>query len=160
MVFCPDWLLGVAGAEIAKRYVSGSLPIEVFCTKYSERMLEYYEDTSEEKLKRIAVEMLQFVAEIEHEDFTGLAHSFCHNRVTQERPGKPRKFRTMFRSALDPVREEVPVEEIVKTFRAFVFTLRATPSLAAPKDWQLQDVADLDWFATLMGEEVSVFDSI
>ena len=70
-----------------------------------------------------------------------LAIGFCYNKITFEQPNKPRKLKGIFGSADEPVKaREHSAEAAVKSFKAYVYSLRNQVVELAPVGWKLAEV--------------------
>ncbi len=76
-----------------------------------------------------------------------------------EGPGRPRKLKSMFGSIEQGAKApEINVAEAAKTFRAYVFALRASTAPSAPSGWRLEEQEHLPNFNEIVMRSVSVLD--
>ncbi len=156
----PDWVIAILSAEAARRYIFSDLPLDGFAKKFSEVASRHYDDCSTEKITLCAEEILRFVSEIEDVDFDFVSVGFTRHTAMFDHDGSERRIKTMFRSAYTPAKSETPADVVVKMFRVFLFRIRTNPELAAPAGWTLNQVADIDWLAACVTQEVTLFDVI
>ena len=65
----------------------------------------------------------------------------------------------LFNSALAAPKNETSVDEVLKSFRTFTFTVRSNPNLLAPKGWSISQTADIEWLTEIFDQRVRVTDS-
>jgi len=104
--------------------------------------------------------MLRFLDELDAgETAAPLAAGFCYNKITFEQPNKPRKLKGMFGSADEPVKtREHSAEAAVKSFKAYVYSLRNQVVELAPAGWKLADVEDSEVLQKLAKQTLSPLD--
>lgn len=159
--FCPEWLFGAVTALIGHRFISSSLPLSPFAAKYAQILSEKYAAVPPEMLENAAEEFLRAIIEVQSEDADTILNAFAYNRLLVLPNGEMRKFKGLFSNALDGSKEcEYSAEQAVKTFKPFIYMLRAKPTLAAPAGWTWNSIDDGDWVRTLPDQEVSILDSL
>ena len=159
--YCPEWLFGAVSALVGNRFISSSLPIEPFAVKYSQILSEKYVPIPDTMLLSAAEGFLRAIIEANSEDADVILHSFAYNRLMILPSGESRKFKGLFSSALDGSKEcEYSAEQAVKSFKPFVYMIRAKPALAAPAGWTWDDIEDGDWLRGIQDIEVSILDSL
>ena len=65
MPHCPSFMFDVASARAAAEFLSSEIGLEAHSQKYSNGLLEIYEDVTLDDINFAAEGMLQFLAEIE-----------------------------------------------------------------------------------------------
>ena len=159
MGFAPSWVLGVTCGIITNRYVIGDLPLQAYTNKFSKGLLETYSDASSDKLMTITEEMMQFLASIEGDTALLINMAYIFNIVNFDENGGKRKMKGLFKSALAATKKETSVDEVLKSFKAFTFTVRSNPNLLAPKGWSITQTADIEWLTEIFDQRVRVTDS-
>ena len=68
---------------------------------------------------------------------------FTHNRVFFEAPNKPRKLKGLFGLAEEPTKDcEYNATAAVKSFKAYIYSLRNNIVEMAPSGWSLSEVGE------------------
>ena len=84
---------------------------------------------------------------------------FCYNKINFEQPNKARKLKGIFGSADEAVKvREHSAEAAVKSFKAYVYSLRNDVVGLAPAGWKLADVTDSEVFQKLANQNLSPLD--
>ena len=104
--------------------------------------------------------MLRFLDELDAgEAAAPMLMGFCYNRVSFEQQNKPRKLKGLFGSADDPVKgHEHSSDAAIKSFKAYVYSLRNEVVQLAPDGWTLADVKDSDVLQKLTNQNLSPLD--
>lgn len=158
--FCPEWLFGAISALVGNRFIASNLPITPFASKYARILSEKYVAIPEEMLMSSAEGFLRVIIEANAEDADLILNAYAHNKLMILPNGDTRKFKGLFSHALDGSKEcEYSAEQAIKSFKPFVYMLRAKPTLAAPAGWRWDDIEDGDWLHGLPDIEVSIMDN-
>ncbi|MBO6898110.1 MAG: hypothetical protein JJ868_12120 [Shimia sp.] len=160
MSYAPDWVLHAVCSTIATRFVEGNLPIEAFANKMSKSLLKTYADCKPEKLYGISEAMLFFLAELEEEETLPYCSGFLYNSICFEKSGRPRKMRGLFFDPLASARELTKSQTVVTSFKAFVFRMRNDVSLAQPKAWRLDEIAEIKSLTDILNTPVTFADAL
>ena len=67
--------------------------------------------------------------------------------------------RDRFKSALAAQKKEVPIDDVLKLFKTFAFSMRSNPELLAPKGWNISQTADIEWLTEIFDQRVRITDS-
>jgi hypothetical protein len=160
MAFAPKWVIGSCCGTIIDRYVSENMPIMAFANRFSKSLAEKYTDTDGDKLLAISEEMMQFLVTLEDEDALILNHSYIYNTITFNPDGSKRKMKSLFSSAFVPQHSECSVDEVLRSYKAFIFALRSGTDQLAPDEWTISHVKDIDWLIDLTQQKIAITDSI
>ena len=88
-----------------------------------------------------------------------MATGFCYNKIMFEQPNKPRKLKGIFGAADEPVKtREHSTDAAVKSFKAYIYSLRNQVVELAPAGWKLADVEDSEVFEKLASQNISPLD--
>ena len=160
MPHCPSFLFDVASARAAAEFLSSEIGLEAYSQKYSEALLEIYEDVTSDDISFAAEGMLQFLVDIEAgESAVQLLHSFTYYRIYFEGPNRQRKLKPLFGTIEDPIKvKDWSKENAPKAFRAFVFGLRSNTVPNPPKGWHLESEESTPLLAKLAAEQLSLID--
>ena len=127
---------------------------------YATTLSEFYQPIAAEEIADVIGSMLRFLDELDAgEAAAPMVLGFCYNRVSFEQPNKPRKLKGLFGSADEPAKgREHSADAAVKSFKAYVFSLRNQVVELAPVGWKLADVEDSDVLQKLTNQNLSPLD--
>jgi hypothetical protein len=158
--YCPEWLLSATVAVAAERFIASPLSLELFAKKYAQVLSEKYAEISPDLIEQSVEGFLRVLADAEADNADVVLRSYAFNRITLKANGEARRMRGMFSSELDGTRtEDYSVDQIIKAFRPFFFTLRSKPSMMAPATWSWQQIENGEWIIDLPDVEVSLLDT-
>lgn len=162
-MYCPDWVFDVAAAKTASEFLAGVIGLESCAQKYATGLSEAYKDVTQEKIQLAANEMLAFLSEVEAGDAAvKLLDDFCYGRMYFETANKPRRLKPLFGKLEDPVKAPVPklAETSVKSFKAYVFSLRSNVAPKPPAGWSLETDEHLVLLPKIVKKSISPLDSL
>jgi hypothetical protein len=104
--------------------------------------------------------MIRFLDELDAgETAAPLVTGFCYNKIAFDQPNKPRKLKGLFGSADEGVKaREHSAENAVKSFKAYIYSLRNDVVGLAPTGWKLSDVEGSDVFHKIASQNISPLD--
>ena len=160
MSFCPKWVFEAACAAAAAEYLGRQLDLNTVATGYATTLSDFYQPIAAQEVAGVIEPMLRFLDELDAgETAAPLATGFCYNKITFEQPNKPRKLKGMSGSADEPVKtREHSAEAAVKSFKAYVYSLRNQVVELAPAGWKLADVEDSEVLQKLAKQSLSPLD--
>jgi len=160
MSFCPKWVFEAACAAAAADYLSRQLDLSTVANGYAATLSEFYQPIAAQEVAGVIELMLRFLDELDAgETAAPLATGFCYNKIMFEQPNKPRKLKGIFGAADEPVKtREHSTDAAVKTFKAYVYSLRNQVVELAPAGWKLADVEDSEVFEKLASQNLSPLD--
>ena len=160
MSFCPKWVFEAVCAASGAEFLSTKLDLNTVSNGYAAVLSEFYQPVNPKEIATVIDAMLRFLDELNAADTAAtVLTGFCYDKITFEASNKPRKMRGMFGFADDPVKvREHGAETAVKSFKAYVFSLRNDITGLAPLDWNLTDVEDSNVFAKLANQKLSPLD--
>ena len=160
MSFCPKWVFEAACAAAAAEYLSRQLDLSTVANGYAATLSKFYQPIAAQEVAGVIEPMLRFLDELDAgETAAPLANGFCYNKIRFEQPNKPRKLKGMFGSADEPVKSrEHSTDAAVKSFKAYVYSLRNQVVELAPAGWKLADVEDSEVFEKLASQNLSPLD--
>jgi hypothetical protein len=75
------------------------------------------------------------------------------------KPVKKRKMKGLFKSALAAQKKEVSIDDVLKSFRTFAFSMRSKPNLSAPKGWNISQTDDMELLTEIFEQRIRITDS-
>ena len=142
MAFCPKWVFEVACGAAAADFLSNEIDVSTVASAYSKVLAEFYEPISPDEFSQFIATALQFLDELSAgETAAPVLTGFSHNKATFEASNKPRKLRGLLGSADDPVKNrEYGAAVAIKSFKAYVYSLRNNVVELAPLGWSLRNM--------------------
>ena len=149
-------------AQTAMEYLSGSSPIDSIARKYARGLSSEYNEVHSGYISSIAESKLRTLSEIEAaENATLILNAYIFRRFKYHRDNKPRKITGMFKSEFSGVKTPLPEEkEMVKMFKAFIFSIRSNVYNYAPTSWTIMAEPEAGWLGELVAEPASIFDGL
>ena len=160
--FCPLWIASIVTTHSAMDYLTGSSPLDAISKKYARGLSSTYNEIHPGYISSIAEEKLRTLSEIEAaENATLILNAYIFRRFKYHRDNKPRKITGMFKSEFSAVKTPLPEEkEMVKMFKAFIFSIRSNVYNYAPTSWSIMAEPEADWLGELVAEPASIFDGL
>lgn len=161
-MYCSDWMFDISVGQVAAEFVSGDVGLEMLAKKYADGLSTHYHPIDLTELSGPAEELLLFLAEVEAGDMAvELIKDFSYFRLYNEGVNRPRKMKLMFGTIEDPVKVQAySGQDMLKSFRAYVFGLRSDTVPRAPAGWSLETEESLVHFKELVSKKISFLDSI
>ena len=160
--FCPLWIASIVTAHSAMDYLTGSSPLDAITKKYARGLSSEYNDVHPGYISSIAEDKLRTLSEIEAaENATLILNAYIFRRFKYHRDNKPRKITGMFKSEFSGAKTQLPEEkEMVKMFKAFIFSIRSNVYNYAPTSWSIMEEPEASWLGELVAEPASIFDGL
>ena len=160
--FCPLWIASIVTAHSAMDFLTGSSPLDAITKKYARGLSYEYNDIHPGYISSIAEDKLRTLSEIEAaENATLILNAYIFRRFKYHRDNKPRKITGMFKSEFSGAKTPLPEEkEMVKMFKAFIFSIRSNVYNYAPTSWSIMEEPEASWLGELVAEPASIFDGL
>ena len=160
--FCPLWIASIVTAHSAMDFLTGSSPLDAITKKYARGLSSEYNDVHSGYIYSIAEDKLRTLSEIEAaENATLILNAYIFRRFKYHRDNKPRKITGMFKSEFSGAKTPLPEEkEMVKMFKAFIFSIRSNVYNYAPTSWSIMEEPEASWLGELVAEPASIFDGL
>ena len=160
--FCPLWIASIVTAHSAMDFLTGSSPLDAITKKYARGLSSEYNDVHPGYISSIAEDKLRTLSEIEAaENATLILNAYIFRRFKYQRDNKPRKIMGMFKSEFSGAKTPLPEEkEMVKIFKAFIFSIRSNVYNYAPTSWSIMEEPEASWLGELVAEPASIFDGL
>ena len=160
--FCPLWIASIVTAHSAMDYLTGSSPLDAITKKYARGLSSEYNDVHPGYISSIAEDKLRTLSEIEAaENATLILNAYIFRRFKYHRDNKPRKITGMFKSEFSGAKTPLPEEkEMVKMFKAFIFSIRSNVYNYAPTSWSIMAEPEAGWLGELVAEPAAIFDGL
>ena len=160
MSFCPKWVFEAASGAACGDFISRQIDLATVSKSYSTVLSEFYQPVAPEEISGVIEPIVRFLDELDAgEAAVPMLTGFCYNKINFENPNKPRKLKGIFGSADEAVKvREHGAEATVKSFKAYVYSLRNDVVGLAPAGWKLADVAESEVFQKLANQNLSPLD--
>ena len=160
--FCPLWIASIVTAHSAMDYLTGSSPLDAITKKYARGLSSEYNEVHPGYISSIAEDKLRTLSEIAAaENATLILNAYIFRRFKYHRDNKPRKITGMFKSEFSGAKTPLPEEkEMVKMFKAFIFSIRSNVYNYAPTSWSIMEEPEASWLGELVAEPASIFDGL
>ena len=129
--------------------------------KYSRGLSEQYDTVTAQYIEAIAEQKLRTLSEIEAaENAVIILNAYVFRRYKFHPDNRPRKITGLFTSEFTGTKTPLmDSNEVIKSFKAFVFSIRSNVYNYAPSGWSIIEEPDIGWLGELIAEPSSVFDS-
>ena len=144
MRFCPKWVFEAACGAAAADFLSNTIDVDTVGSSYSAALSDCYSPIAPREFSEFISSVLQFLNELDAgEAAVPMLIGFTHNRVFFEAPNKPRKLKGLFGLAEEPTKDcEYNATAAVKSFKAYIYSLRNNIVEMAPSGWSLSEVGE------------------
>ena len=144
MKFCPKWVFEAACGAAAADFLSNTIDVDTVGSSYSAALSDCYSPIAPREFSEFISSVLQFLNELDAgEAAVPMLIGFTHNRVFFEAPNKPRKLKGLFGLAEEPTKDcEYNATAAVKSFKAYIYSLRNNIVEMAPTGWSLSEVGE------------------
>ena len=142
MKFCPKWIFEAACGAAAVDFLSNKIDLDTIGSSYSAALSDSYSPIAPREFSEFISSVLHFLNELDAgEAAAPMLIGFTHNRVFFDAPNKPRKLKGLFGSAEEPTKDcEYNAAAAVKSFKAYIYSLRNNIVEMAPTGWSLSEV--------------------
>ena len=160
MSFSPRWVFEAGCAAAGSDYLKKNTDLNTIANSCAAVLSKFYEPVHPGEVAAVIEAMVRFLDELKAgEDAEPLLISFCYNQIYFERSNKPRKMKGLLGTADEPVRsKEYSPELALKSFKAFVYSLRNDVVKPAPVGWKISDVDHSKVFQKLASQQPSPLD--
>ena len=160
MKFCPKWVFEAACGAAAADFLSNKVDLDTVGNSYAAALADFYSPISPREFVEFISSVLRFLDELDAgEAAAPMLIGFTHNRVFFEAPNKPRKLKGLFGSAEEPAKDcEYSAVAAVKSFKAYIYSLRNNIVEMAPSGWSLSDVDESPVLERLAKRSLSPLD--
>ena len=160
--FCPQWVYSACIGLVLKDFLEKDIPLDMLGRKYGKELSEKYDEINPIQIASISEDIVRILAEVEAgSDAIKYINGFVYFIVNFESIGKTRTRKLLLGSIFDPEKELKYDEKlIVRSFKAYMYSLRSGATPAAPSGWSLDQEKDLDFLKEIALKEFSIFDAI
>ena len=160
--FCPQWVYSACIGLVLKDFLEKDIPLDMLGRKYGKELSEKYDEINPIQIASISEDIIRILAEVEAgSDAVNYINGFVYFVVNFESIGKTRTRKLLLGSIFDPEKELKYDEKlIVRSFKAYMYSLRSGATPSAPSGWSLDQEKNLDFLKEIALKEFSIFDAI
>jgi len=160
--YCPQWVYTSCIGMIIKDFIEKDIPLDLLSRKYGKELSEKYDEINPMEMSSIAEDLIRILAEIEAgSDSMNYINGFIYFTVNFEGIGKVRNRKMLFGDIFDGEKAKSYDEKIiVRSFKAYMYSLRSGATPSAPKGWSLGQEKDIDFLKEISLKEISIFDAV
>lgn len=142
MSFCPKWLFEASCGAAAADFLGHNVDLNTVASSYANVLAEFYNPISPNEFAEFIGLALQFLDELNAgEAAAPMLVGFSYNKISFEAPNKPRKMKGLLGSSDDPEKScEYSAAVALKSFKAYIYSLRNNVVAMAPDGWSLGKV--------------------
>ena len=160
--YCPQWVYSACIGLVLKDFLEKDIPLDMLGRKYAKELSEKYDEINPIQIASISEDIVRILAEVEAgSDAINYINGFVYFVVNFESIGKTRTRKLLLGSIFDPEKELKYDEKlIVRSFKAYMYSLRSGATPSAPSGWSLDQEKNLDFLKDIAMKEFSIFDAI
>ena len=160
--FCPQWVYSACIGLVLKDFLEKDIPLDMLGRKYGKELSEKYDEINPIQIASISEDIVRILAEVEAgSDAIKYINGFVYFIVNFESIGKTRTRKLLLGSIFDPEKELKYDEKlIVRSFKAYMYSLRSGATPSAPSGWSLDQEKNLDFLKEIALKEFSIFDAV
>ena len=160
--YCPQWVYSTCIGLIIKDFIEKDIPLDLLSRKYGKELSEKYDEINPIQMAAISEDIVRLLAEIEagHEA-VNYVRGFIYFTVNFESIGKSRSKKLLLGDIFDGEKNLYYDEKIiVRSFKAYMYSLRSDAVPSAPTGWSLDQEKDIDFLKEIAEKEFSIFDAV
>ena len=160
--YCPQWVYSTCIGLIIKDFIEKDIPLDLLSRKYGKELSEKYDEINPIQMAAISEDIVRILAEIEagHEA-VNYVRSFIYFTVNFESIGKVRSKKLLLGDIFDGEKNLYYDEKlIVRSFKAYMYSLRSDAVPSAPTGWSLDQEKGIDFLKEIAEKEFSIFDAV
>jgi len=161
--FCPQWIYSSCIGLVIKDFIEKDIPLDLLGRKYAKELSEKYDEVNPIHIAAIAEDIVRILAEIEAgEESINYINGFIYFTVHYEAIGKVRNRKpSLLGNIFDGDRQlQYDEKSIVRSFKAYMYSLRSGAVPSAPSGWSLDQEKDIDFLKEIAEKEFSIFDAV
>jgi hypothetical protein len=160
--YCPQWVYSTCIGLIIKDFIEKDIPLDLLSRKYGKELSEKYDEINPIQMAAISEDIVRILAEIEAgQEAVNYIRGFMYFTVNFESIGKTRSKKLLLGDIFDGERDlNYDEKVIVRSFKAYMYSLRSGAVPSAPTGWSLDQEKDIDFLKEIAEKEFSIFDAV
>ena len=138
------------------------IPLDLLSRKYGKELSEKYDEINPIQMADISEDIVRILAEIEAgSDAVNYVNGFIYFIVNFETIGKVRSRKLLLGDIFDGEKDlRYDDKIIVRSFKAYMYSLRSGAVPSAPSGWKLDQEKDIEFLKEIAEKEFSIFDAV
>ncbi len=160
--YCPQWVYSACIGLVIKDFIEKDIPLDLLSRKYGKELSEKYDEINPIQMSAIAEDIVRILAEIEAgSDAVNYVNGFIYFIVNFETIGKVRSRKLLIGDIFDGEKDlRYDDKIIVRSFKAYMYSLRSGAVPSAPSGWKLDQEKDIEFLKEIAEKEFSIFDAV
>jgi hypothetical protein len=155
-LYCPTFIYEICVASAVKNFLTESYSLDMLGKKYAEGISEHYKPISTEEISGPAEEILRFLSDRKNPMFEAhdLANHYVYWKLNFDGRSQ-RKLKGIFSDSFKGMKErKFSIEEVIKDFKAYCFSLRAGQVEQSPAGWDIKQEQEIDELGKIVNRKV------
>ena len=160
--YCPQWVYSACIGLVIKNFLEKDVPLDLLSRKYAKELSEKYDEVNPFQIAAISEDIVRILAEVEAgTDAVNYINGYIYFIVNFESIGKTRSKKLLLGDIFDGEKYLNYDEKIiVRSFKAYMYSLRSGAVPSAPSGWSLDQEKDIDFLKEIAEKEFSIFDAV
>ena len=160
--YCPQWVYSACIGLVIKNFLEKDVPLDLLSRKYAKELSEKYDEINPIQIASISEDIVRILAEVEAgTDAVNYINGYTYFIVNFESIGKTRSKKLLLGDIFDGEKSLNYDEKIiVRSFKAYMYSLRSGAVPSAPTGWSLDQEKDIDFLKEIAEKEFSIFDAV
>ena len=160
--YCPQWVYSACIGLVIKNFLEKDVPLDLLSRKYAKELSEKYDEINPIQIAAISEDIVRILAEVEAgTDAVNYINGYTYFIVNFESIGKTRSKKLLLGDIFDGEKSLNYDEKIiVRSFKAYMYSLRLGAVPSAPTGWSLDQEKDIDFLKEIAEKEFSIFDAV
>ena len=160
--YCPQWVYSACIGLVIKNFLEKDVPLDLLSRKYAKELSEKYDEVNPFQIAAISEDIVRILAEVEAgTDAVNYINGYIYFIVNFESIGKTRSKKLLLGDIFDGEKSLNYDEKIiVRSFKAYMYSLRSGAVPSAPSGWSLDQEKDIDFLKEIAEKEFSIFDAV
>ena len=160
--YCPQWVYSACIGLVIKNFLEKDVPLDLLSRKYAKELSEKYDEINPIQIAAISEDIVRILAEVEAgTDAVNYINGYIYFIVNFESIGKARSKKLLLGDIFDGEKSLNYDEKIiVRSFKAYMYSLRSGAVPSAPTGWSLDQEKDIEFLKVIAEKEFSIFDAI
>ena len=154
--FCPSFIYEICVSLSVKEFLTEAYSLDMLGQKYADGISQYYKPISKEEITGPAEEILRFLSDRKNPMFEAhaLANHYAFWKLNFDGRSQ-RKLMGWFSDSFKGIKEKkFSIENVIKDFKAYCFSLRAGQVEQSPAGWNIKQEQEIDILGKIVNRKV------
>ena len=155
-LFCPEFVYDICVGLAVKDFLVKQLSLDMVSKNYADAISTHYNNVEEVELAGPAEEILRFLSERKNPMFEAhdLANHYAFWKLNFDGRSE-RKLKGLFSDSFKGIKEKkFSIEDVIKDFKAYCFSLRAGQVEQSPAGWNIKQEQEIDILGKIVNRKV------